>query len=97
MVIMALIDIRTWFALAYPVYGVAFLLLMIPLPALMICTSPGRMIDPVPRLSRCASVPSSVEEMTSSTIGCRDQPAQLPADQAHCCRRPGHPGLAAVR
>jgi len=28
MVIMALIDIRTWFALAYPVYGVSFLLLV---------------------------------------------------------------------
>ena len=27
----------------------------------------------------------------SLVCGCRDQPAQLPADQAHCCRRPVHP------
>ncbi|KVL79256.1 hypothetical protein WJ47_27430 [Burkholderia ubonensis] len=47
----------------------------IPVPALIRCTSPGRMIDPLPMLSRCASAPSSTQVTISmSRCGCMPKP-----------------------
>ena len=46
-----------------------------PVPALMRCTSPGRITEPVPMESLCASAPSSTYEMISmSRCGCVPKP-----------------------